>query len=106
MPDDLTTSSSDLPASPATRFRREMVRLGENVLSFAALFVLLVLVVGAWDIARPYVMPWAEDQYLNWVDGDPYLKVWVNPDAQVYYPPSASAYGNTIPGLYLSQAEA
>jgi hypothetical protein len=63
-------------------------------------------VVGGWIVVQPYVVPWAQDEYLNWVEGDPYLKVWVNPQAQVYYDPGAQAYGNTIPGFYLSQADA
>lgn len=30
----------------------------------------------------------------------------MNPEAKVYYAPGAQAYGNTVPGFYLSQAEA
>lgn len=52
------------------------------------------------------VQPWAQDWWENWVDGDPYLKVWVNPEAKVYYAPGDTAFGNTLPGFYLSQAEA
>lgn len=50
------------------------------------------------------VSPYIEDYLFNQRTGDPDLKVWVNPDARVYYDPSSAEYGHTEPGYYTSQA--
>jgi hypothetical protein len=88
------------------RFGRNLVQLPVVARSGWRSCWLLTCSRGHFCWGRPYVVPWAHDEYLNWVDGDPYLKVWVNPEARVYYGPGAQAYGNTVPGFYVSQAEA
>jgi hypothetical protein len=84
------------------QLRKSGVKVGRKLAQAIAWFVAIVIVIGVLEL----VAPWAEDHWDNWVAGDPYLKVWVNPEAKVYYGPGATAFGNTVPGFYLSQAEA
>jgi len=83
-----------------------MEKAAKNVGSKLVVVVGWLILIVAGASLLEYVRPWAQDQYENWIEGDPYLKVWVNPEARVYYGPGDKAYGNTLPGFYLSQADA
>jgi len=108
MSDDMTGPQRQASTPPPIRgrFQTRAVSLGYTLGALAIIMVPLAVLLGVGIAAEPYVRPWAEDTYLNWIEGDPYLKVWVNPEARVYYGPGAEEYGNTVPGFYLSQAEA
>src|SRR5206468_3321142 len=71
---------------------------------FVVMVIGLVIVITLSELQQTQL--WEEDWRDNWVAGDPYLKVWANPETKVYYAPSDTAFGNTVPGFYLSQAEA
>jgi hypothetical protein len=47
-----------------------------------------------------------ENTYHESKEGDPFLKIWVNPAVRIYYCPGDQAFGNTVPGFYATQKEA
>jgi hypothetical protein len=73
------------------------------ILSKVFYAAILIFVIGVIWTA---IGPWIEDRYYNLKEGDPYLKVWINPEVKTYYCPGDNSYGSTIPGYYSSQAEA
>lgn len=109
----MNPSHSDNPAtarrrwlSPSAVFRPRIQEIAKKVWhglrGLFWTFLVLVLVAALMES----VGPWVGDQYQDWSEGDPYLKVWVNPEVRAYYGPGDKAYGNTIPGFHLSQADA
>ena len=87
-------------------FRARIETTAKEVASRFAVAAVWLVLLGLGFALFEQVEPWARDQYENWIEGDPYLKVWVNPEAKVYYAPGDKAFGNTLPGFYASQADA
>jgi hypothetical protein len=49
---------------------------------------------------------WLHEPILDWWEGNGDLKVWINPNARVYYCPGEMEYGNTEPGFFTTQLQA
>ena len=68
MSDDVTAPPPpDAPPSLGARLQERTIDLALKLVWLTVIMLPVVLLLGGWVVVQPYVVPWVEDEYINWV---------------------------------------